>query len=263
MSFFKRANGVGDLAQVRYVKARRAAGAPTDAVTHWIATLQYAYTDPSKDTRMRAWNPLGFKIVDFRPEPEVLNEAPSGPALAVTDQAEGSDAMRSAGMIAACCSSLPVFAETQPEPGLLDARIRTAAYSRGSGLSTRRVRRLPDGSRVRDGRDLRRLRRRRHRGAVVRRGRESPVPEAEGREDRHQSHHPHQPPDLPGRLLSERRASRCVRGSDLRAALQLSAGRLRRAGRESARSISPRRRAKNIDYWFCGDALAQAHRGLR
>jgi type IV secretion system protein VirB8 len=89
VSFFKRGNGVGDLAQVRYVKAQRSAGSPTDAVTHFIATLQYAYTDPSKDTRMRAWNPLGFKIVDFRPEPEVLNEAPSGSALAVTDQGKG------------------------------------------------------------------------------------------------------------------------------------------------------------------------------
>ena len=82
VSFFKRGNGVGDLAQVRYVKAKRSAGAPTDAVTHWIATIQYAYTDPSKDSRIRAWNPLGFKIVDFRPEAEVLNEEPQGTALA-------------------------------------------------------------------------------------------------------------------------------------------------------------------------------------
>jgi type IV secretion system protein VirB8 len=77
VSFFKRANGIGDLAQVRYVKARRTAGGASDAVTHWIATLQYAYTDPSTDPKVRAWNPLGFKIVDFRPEPEVLNEAPA------------------------------------------------------------------------------------------------------------------------------------------------------------------------------------------
>jgi len=82
VSFFKRSNGVGDLAQVRYVKAKRSVGAPTDAVTHWIATIQYAYTDPSKDSRMRAWNPLGFKIVDFRPEAEVLNEEAQGTALA-------------------------------------------------------------------------------------------------------------------------------------------------------------------------------------
>ena len=74
VSFFKRASGVGDLAQVRYVKAKRAAGAGTEDRTHWIATLQYAFADPSPDPKIRGWNPLGFKIVDFKPEPEVLAE---------------------------------------------------------------------------------------------------------------------------------------------------------------------------------------------
>ena len=72
VSFFKRASGVGDLAQVRYVKARRPAGGAQEEMTHWIATLQYAYTEASTDPKIRAWNPLGFKVVDFRPEPEVL-----------------------------------------------------------------------------------------------------------------------------------------------------------------------------------------------
>ena len=76
LSFFKRANGVVDLAQVRYVKARRASGSTHDEMTHWIATIQYAYADPSTDPKLRAFNPLGFKVVDFRPEPEVLNETP-------------------------------------------------------------------------------------------------------------------------------------------------------------------------------------------
>jgi type IV secretion system protein VirB8 len=75
VSFFKRSSGVGDLAQVRYVKAKRAAGTATEETTHWIATLQYAYSDPSPDPKVRGWNPLGFKVVDFRPEPEVLTEA--------------------------------------------------------------------------------------------------------------------------------------------------------------------------------------------
>jgi type IV secretion system protein VirB8 len=74
VSFFKRATGVGDLAQVRYVKAKRAAGSVNEERTHWIATIQYAYADPSSDPKMRGWNPLGFKVVDFRPEPEVLSE---------------------------------------------------------------------------------------------------------------------------------------------------------------------------------------------
>ena len=64
VSFFKRASGVTDLAQVRYVKAKRPAGSATEEVTHWIATLQYAYADPSTDPKVRGWNPLGFKIVD-------------------------------------------------------------------------------------------------------------------------------------------------------------------------------------------------------
>jgi type IV secretion system protein VirB8 len=81
VSFFKRANGVGDLAQVRYVKQKRAAGSSVDETTHWIGTLQYVYADPSTDAKVRAWNPLGFKIVDFRPEPEVLAETPATTAM--------------------------------------------------------------------------------------------------------------------------------------------------------------------------------------
>jgi len=81
VSFFKRASGVGDLAQVRYVKAKKPAGGAQEEITHWIATLQYAYTDPSADPKIRGWNPLGFKVVDFRPEPEVL---PSGAPSAAT-----------------------------------------------------------------------------------------------------------------------------------------------------------------------------------
>jgi type IV secretion system protein VirB8 len=87
VSFFRRANGVGDLAQVRYVKARRPAGSANEEMTHWIATLQYAYADPSSDPKVRAWNPLGFKILDFRPEPEVISEAPATTALAALPQA--------------------------------------------------------------------------------------------------------------------------------------------------------------------------------
>ena len=78
VSFFKRASGVGDLAQVRYVKGKRATGSAQEEMTHWIATIQYAYADPSTDPKIRGWNPLGFKIVDFRPEPEVVSEPAPG-----------------------------------------------------------------------------------------------------------------------------------------------------------------------------------------
>jgi type IV secretion system protein VirB8 len=72
VSFFERASGVGDLAQVRYLTAERQVSAAEARLTHWIATIQYAYTSPSKDPRVRRWNPLGFKIVDLTAEAEVL-----------------------------------------------------------------------------------------------------------------------------------------------------------------------------------------------
>lgn len=77
VSFFKRASGLADLAQVRYVKALRPGAGGAESFTHWIATIQYAYTAPAKDPKTRRWNPLGFKIVDFRSEPEVLGETPA------------------------------------------------------------------------------------------------------------------------------------------------------------------------------------------
>ena len=79
VSFFHRANGVADLAQIRYDKGKRPAGSAEEQRTHWIATVQYAYGESSKDVNVRHWNPLGFKIVDFRPEPEVLT-APRAPS---------------------------------------------------------------------------------------------------------------------------------------------------------------------------------------
>jgi len=80
ISFFKRASGTDDLAQVRYVKARRT-GNGSEELSYWIATIQYVYGSPSKDTRMRRWNPLGFKVVDFRTEAEAT---PMGPAAATS-----------------------------------------------------------------------------------------------------------------------------------------------------------------------------------
>ena len=77
ISFFERGNGVSDLAQVRYTQAKRAAGGTDEQVTHWIATVQYTYGEPSKEPRVRHWNPLGFKIVEFKTEPEVLAEPSS------------------------------------------------------------------------------------------------------------------------------------------------------------------------------------------
>jgi type IV secretion system protein VirB8 len=73
ISFFERATGVSDLAQVRYSKITRQGSA--ERSSHWIATVQYAFGQPATDPRIRRWNPLGFKVVSFRSEPEVLHEA--------------------------------------------------------------------------------------------------------------------------------------------------------------------------------------------
>ncbi len=73
VSFFTRASGLADLAQVRYLKAERQAGGAQEKVSHWIATVQYAYAAPAQDPGIRRWNPLGFKVVDFHAEPEALD----------------------------------------------------------------------------------------------------------------------------------------------------------------------------------------------
>jgi type IV secretion system protein VirB8 len=74
VSFFTRASGLSDLAQVRYVKAARQGAGAEESLTHWVATIQYAYGEAAKDPKTRRWNPLGFKILDFRSEPELVGE---------------------------------------------------------------------------------------------------------------------------------------------------------------------------------------------
>jgi type IV secretion system protein VirB8 len=74
VSFFTRDSGLKDLAQVRYLKAVRQGAGTVEGFTHWIATVQYAYADAAKDPRARRWNPLGFKIMEFKTEPEAMVE---------------------------------------------------------------------------------------------------------------------------------------------------------------------------------------------
>jgi type IV secretion system protein VirB8 len=76
ISFIKRADGSQDLAQVRFLTATKQGGSGAEALRHWIATIQYGYVAPSKDEQLRALNPLGFRILEYRKEPEVLSEGP-------------------------------------------------------------------------------------------------------------------------------------------------------------------------------------------
>jgi type IV secretion system protein VirB8 len=72
VSFFSRSSGLSDIAQVRYIKAASAGNGAPEVVTHWLASVQFAYAEPAKDPKTRRWNPLGFKVVEFRPEPELV-----------------------------------------------------------------------------------------------------------------------------------------------------------------------------------------------
>ena len=74
ITLFRHASGMHDLAQVRYVRVVHPAGGGAAQRSYWIATLQYTYTKPSSDPRDREWNPLGFKVLDFNADPEVLPE---------------------------------------------------------------------------------------------------------------------------------------------------------------------------------------------
>jgi type IV secretion system protein VirB8 len=72
VSFFKRASGVSDLAQVRFARVQRQGDDVPGRVTHWIASVEYRYGTPPGDPRARSWNPLGFEVLDLGIEPEVL-----------------------------------------------------------------------------------------------------------------------------------------------------------------------------------------------
>jgi type IV secretion system protein VirB8 len=75
ITFIKRADGTKDLAQVRFFTASRAGGAGAETVQHWISTIQYGYVAPSKDEQLRALNPLGFRVLEYRREPEIATDA--------------------------------------------------------------------------------------------------------------------------------------------------------------------------------------------
>lgn len=83
VSFFKRASGLQNIAQVRYLTVEHEGNSTGEHYRHWIATVEYAYGKPSSDPKVRRWDPLGFKIVSMTREPEVLSDAPSprAPAL--------------------------------------------------------------------------------------------------------------------------------------------------------------------------------------
>lgn len=71
VTFLKLESGKDKLAQVRFSRYARAGGTGDEQTTHWVATIEFAYVPPSKDDKWRSLNPLGFRVVEYRREPEV------------------------------------------------------------------------------------------------------------------------------------------------------------------------------------------------
>lgn len=76
ISFLKLASGKENVAQVRFSKNLRAGGTGDEQPTHWIATVEFAYVKPSPDDKLRSLNPLGFRVIEYRREPEVVGAPP-------------------------------------------------------------------------------------------------------------------------------------------------------------------------------------------
>ena len=71
VSFLKQGRGGAEVLQVRFLTATQRSIGAGEEVAHFVATLQAAYGPPSVDIRLRALNPLGFKVLEYRREPEV------------------------------------------------------------------------------------------------------------------------------------------------------------------------------------------------
>lgn len=84
VSFLKQGRGSAEILQVRFLTATQRNVGAGEELEHFVATLQTAYGPSSADVRLRALNPLGFKVLEYRREPEVgggISDHP--PALAV------------------------------------------------------------------------------------------------------------------------------------------------------------------------------------
>ena len=81
VTFLKLESGRDRLAQVRFSRYTRPGGTGDEQTSHWVSTIEFAYTQPSKDDKTRSLNPLGFRIVEYRREPEVaVNGIPTAKA---------------------------------------------------------------------------------------------------------------------------------------------------------------------------------------
>lgn len=79
VSFLSRGAGGAELVQVRFLAAVQHGAGGDEERAHFVATLQVAFGQPSTDVRLRALNPLGFKVLEYRREPEVVESTIAAP----------------------------------------------------------------------------------------------------------------------------------------------------------------------------------------
>jgi type IV secretion system protein VirB8 len=84
ISFFTRASGLSDLAQVRFTRSSQAGNAEQGTLTRWIANIQFSYGEPPTNPDTRRWNPLGFRVTEYHTEPEAAEA--SGAATSVVSK---------------------------------------------------------------------------------------------------------------------------------------------------------------------------------
>ncbi|MBS0374237.1 MAG: hypothetical protein JSR73_06625 [Proteobacteria bacterium] len=78
--FLKHASGEAQTLQVRFLTAMERGVGAAEEYAHYVATLETAYVAPPVDVRLRMLNPLGFKVLEYRREPEVSGAAVETPA---------------------------------------------------------------------------------------------------------------------------------------------------------------------------------------
>jgi type IV secretion system protein VirB8 len=82
VAFLKQGHGSLELIQVRFLSAAQHGAGGEEERAHYVATLQVAFGKPSTDVHLRTLNPLGFKVLEYRREPEAVEAAVVAPATA-------------------------------------------------------------------------------------------------------------------------------------------------------------------------------------
>lgn len=77
ITFLKLDSGRQNVAQVRFTVITRPTGSGQDQVVNYLSTVEYAFTKPSDNNRVRALNPLGFRVVEYSRDVDMGSDGPA------------------------------------------------------------------------------------------------------------------------------------------------------------------------------------------